>query len=73
MADMTFAKVLDRLRDAVCTRSQGLAIDRVVISRRDLQELLRDYNRIDNAYRSLMNQHSRRVQDDPDYVASIDG
>lgn len=49
---MSFAKVLLRLRDAAAGR-QTSASDAVNVSRRDLAELLRDFDRIDGEYRRL--------------------
>ena len=47
-----FHKVLARLRAAVAEPQRGVQADMVLIQKRDLHELLRDWERLDDAARA---------------------
>ena len=51
---MCFAKQLARLREAAYHRQPGINQDKAYVDRRDLQELLYNFDRIDTALRSLL-------------------
>lgn len=56
---MSFANTLSRLREAVVTHHRGRGSNTAVIQKRDLAELLQDYDRIDTAYRELHAENER--------------
>lgn len=49
---MNFHATLERLRAAAETRPRGLPDDAVIVSKRDLVELLRDFDRLDSIVRA---------------------
>lgn len=49
---MNFHATLERLRAAAETRPRGLPDDAVIVSKRDLVELLRDFDRLDGIVRA---------------------
>lgn len=52
--NMSFAKQLARLRETAYNRQPGVKQDKVCVDRRDLQELINDFDRIDSELRSLL-------------------
>ncbi|TWH49610.1 hypothetical protein [Sporomusa sp. KB1] len=51
---MSFSKQLARLREAAANRQEGVRQDKAYVDRKDLQELIYHFDRIDTEIRTLL-------------------